>query len=674
MEGAAIAARGPDARAPSAADLVPWLLTVRRGPVELEVVPVEDVVAEPSGVIRMSGRGHLFDVVATWTPGRCAVTCWDVSVDVRAHADEPVEAGVVVGLRLASAADPRWLIPGLFYGENRPLASRSRYPRWAADDADPFTARAWSFRSDRAATPAVLASAGGLVAVLATTESSPVGPTGLAFRGGGPGGDPVEIQLCFPYREEPLVYDGSGAPSSPDLPTHRWLPGETVRLSLRAYVGADDDRARRDVLRDLHGWLAPGGEHGRVPWVGLDDAATLAAHGLLRWHYHESQAAIFETAAFERHGDGRAPEPGDRAAMHVGWLSGAPPAAALLAHGLRTGRRDATDAARRVVDAIATNLAPCGTFWGQWSAERGWGKGWTPGDDVLHARTIAEATLFMARAAAVLPDPAAAERWRGAVASNVAFVVDRQRDDGAIPSGWNGRTGDPTGWDGTAGLAWVPALVEGGRLLDAPPFLDAAARAGAFYESFVERGDLRGAPEDVDLGPTSEDGYVALMAYVALAEAAHAGGERDRWIATACRAADWLLTFRYAYDVAFPPDTLLAEYRYRTRGMDLASPANQHLHSYGLVCVAELVRLTRLTGDDHYATRAREHLAAARQFIARSDGDFNARRGMAPERFFQTRYDGPKGSIGSRSHAWCLGLLLWACEQARVVPELADGS
>jgi hypothetical protein len=45
---------------------------------------------------------------------------------------------------------------------------------------------------------------------------------------------------------------------------------------------------------------------------------------------------------------------------------------------------------------------------------------------------------------------------------------------------------------------------------------------------------------------------------------------------------------------------------------------------------------------------------------------------MAPERLFQTRYGGPKGSIGPLSHAWCLGLLLWACDAAVDLPELGD--
>jgi hypothetical protein len=139
---------------------------------------------------------------------------------------------------------------------------------------------------------------------------------------------------------------------------------------------------------------------------------------------------------------------------------------------------------------------------------------------------------------------------------------------------------------------------------------------------------------------------------------------------TATRAADWMLTFRYTYDVAFAPHTLLAAYGFKTRGADQASPPNQHLHCFGLVCLPEMARLADATGDDSYLRTTRENLACFRQFIAREDGDFNAMRGMVPERFFQTDCFEAKGMLGPLSHAWCIGLLLDACETALEIPAL----
>jgi hypothetical protein len=233
-------------------------------------------------------------------------------------------------------------------------------------------------------------------------------------------------------------------------------------------------------------------------------------------------------------------------------------------------------------------------------------------------------------------------RWAESARSNVAVALRTQRDDGALPAAHHVETGDAVSWEGTAGLAWVPALVEAGEL-------DAARCAGEHYAGYDA---WYGAPEDVDLAPTSEDGYAAVMAFVAL----------EDW-ENARRAADWLLTFRYTYDVAFSEQTLLGRYGFRTRGADQASPANQHLHAFGLICVPEMLRLAEATGDERYRQATIENLACFRQFIAREDGDFDAYRGMASERYYQTDCFQAKGMLLTLSHAWSVGVLLLGCEE-----------
>ena len=143
------------------------------------------------------------------------------------------------------------------------------------------------------------------------------------------------------------------------------------------------------------------------------------------------------------------------------------------------------------------------------------------------------------------------------------------------------------------------------------------------------------------------------MAYAALGE-----------LETARRAAEWMLTFRYTYDVAFAENTLLGRYGFRTRGSDQASPANQHLHAFGLLCRPELVRVGRALDDAYLLESARENLSCLRQLVVREDGEVNAYRGMAAERYFQTDCFQPKGMLGTLSHAWSVGVLLWACESA----------
>src|SRR4051794_26426943 len=271
--------------------------------------------------------------------------------------------------------------------------------------------------------------------------------------------------------------------------------------------------------------------------------------------------------------------------------------------------------------------------------------------------------LFVLRALALDP---AHPGWTAAARSNLDAVVDRQRADGNLGASHHAVTGEVLSWAGCAGLAWVNALAEADALDGAGRYLAAAERAGDYYAPFVLDEFLNGAPEDVDLAPTSEDGYVAVMAYLALYRRTGA----SRWLDLARRAADWMLTFRYSYNVTFAPGTLLAMYDFASRGADTASPSNQHLHAYGLVCTAELAELSAATGDPYYLERARESLACFRQFIARFDGDFNAYRGMASERYYQTECFQPKGMLLTLSHAWSVGVLLLACEQAITRPEL----
>jgi hypothetical protein len=521
---------------------------------------------------------------------------------------EPVQAGIRVALDLPATEDPRWLVPGVFYGENRPKTCTRIYPRFTPGrtDVERMESDAWSFRADRCSTPAVFANGRGLL----TSEVSPIGQAGVGFawRDGTP-----LVWLDFPYREEPLRYDGSETAAPPDVQTYRWQPGESVELDVR-----EGDPAA----------LRPTGAFDDPAWVTVAEAAALTAHGLHHWHYRPDPPRLIETASFDRE------SPDDRDHMHVSWVSGTPYAYALLRHGERVGNDEYVAAATAVLDHVAGNLTPGGTLWSQWTHDRGWTWGWHPDHARLHARTLADATLFLHRAGS---------RWKDAVRSNLDVVRRTQRDDGALPAAHHVETGDAVSWEGTAGMAWIPALAEAGHL-------DEARAAGEYFKRFDT---WYGAPEDVDLAPTSEDGYAAVMAFVAL----------EDW-ETAVRAADWMLTFRYTYDVAFDPGSELGLHGFRTRGADQASPANQHVHSFGLICLPEMLRLARATGNDWYEQTTRENLACFRQFVARHDGDFGARKGMTTERYYQTDVFAPKGGLLPLAHAWTTGVLLYACEAA----------
>jgi hypothetical protein len=596
-------------------------------------------------VCAVLGDEHGFELVRTET---------GITVNYRGEA--PTEASIRVSLTVEDAASPWWLIPGAFYGDNRPADNDRVFPRFeiGASTAAQHAAMVsdeWHFRADRAATPAVFvwADPGRGGAALATSERSPLGLTGIGFahRDGA-----ARIELTFPFREYPVTYYGDAVARPVQEETHRWEPGESVQLPFTVHEIGADRHAYAAVLREL--WVASAPTAPLRPWVSIEEAADLTASGLLEWHYDADPGVLLETVGFDREVSGRDGLRVDRQAMHVGWVSGIPWAYALLRHGLRVGGGDEVTAACKVIDFIASNLSPSGTFWGVWYRDAGWSQSWSPVKNALHSRSLAEATLFLLRALKLHPDPL----WEFAARSNLEAVVRRQRDDGNLGSLHDADTGEVLSWSGASGLTWIAALVEAADRDDR--FLAAAVRAGDYYADFVLDEYLCGAPEDVDLAPTSEDGYAAVMAYVAL----HRATGDERWLDLARRSADWMLTFRYSYDVAFDEHTMLGRYDFGTRGADNASPSNQHLHAYGLVCTAELLELSEAIGDPFYRERAEETLACFRQFIAREDGDFNAYRGMVSERYYQTACFQPKGMLLTLSHAWSVGVTLLACEQA----------
>lgn len=583
-------------------------------------------------------------------------------VTVRFTGSDPVDAAVRVSVRIPDAADPWWLIPGLFYGDNRPAENDRPYPRFerpghierpGQTDAahDPFVSDEWHFRSDRAATPAVFVwpERGRPGTALSAPPVTSLGLTGVGFA---LDGDDAVLSATFPAREFPVTYYGDAEPREAEVMRHRFSPGDIVELTVRVHALSDERHDYARVLRALH---ADGATSAPLrPWMDIPTAAALTAEGLLRWHYDPDPGVLLETVGFDREVSGRDGRSVDRQAMHVGWVSGIPWAYAMLRHAVRTDSAALRAAAERVIDFCTAELSPSGTFWGVWYRDGGWTQSWTSHRRGLHGRTLGEATQFLVRAVGLT----GRDDWRQAAVSNLDAVVARQRADGNLGSIHHAETGEVLVWDGSAGLAWVGALAEAADWDER--YLEAAVRAGDWYARLVLDEDLHGAPEDVDLAGTSEDGYVAVMAYLAL----HRATRAPRWLDLARRAADFALSFRYTYDVDFPATSMLGIYDFGTRGADQASPSNQHLHAYGLVMTREMVELADATGDDHYRERALESLACFRQFVARFDGDFNAYRGMVTERYYQTECFQPKGMLLTLSHAWSAGVLLLGCEDA----------
>jgi len=580
----------------------------------------------------------------------------DWELEARYGGRRPTAVSFGVTFRVMDQGTPRWMIPGMFYKFNRPAHSVRVYPRYDPAGGNPseFVSTYWAFRADRSAMPAVFCWTDEVFTAILTSELFSHGMSGLAFRGDGSG---TFLRLHFPYREEPVKYsfcdDDGTAPAAAKALVE---PGQSVRLVFSLTAGARDLHAYDSCIRDIYSSVR---EPQRLfaPWMSKDRAMELVAYGLWRWHYDPEHAALYETSAFDSY-FGRGRGQFDRTHMHVAWVSGAPYAHFLREYGLQMGNRDYADAGLAVLDKIASEgLAPSGFFYPQWTLEKGWDSGWNPKPNWIHARTAGEATFFYLKALAAeesrkIRHPS----WESTAKANLEAALRCQRADGNLGSYYDIETGKVEEWDGAAGLMWIAALVVGAKRFGEARYLKAAECAGEYYRRFVEDEYIYGAPEDVHLTPTSEDGYNAVIAYTELFKAT----SEQKWLALARRAAEWAMTFRWTYNTTFPKETLLGKYDFRTFGADIASPSNNHLHSYGLVCHPELLALWEETGDVYYLLRARDHLLCFHQFIARCDGDFNARKGMVTEQWFHTDWTHRKGSILQLAHSWCAGLILYA--------------
>lgn len=655
-------------------------------PLELPVSFHEKKVSR-SGLVTLegavaagSGAGQIaFDLVLELK--KDAENPWTgATAHLTSRCRQPIECALELPFVTAAPEVPRWLVPGFFYGDNGLDPSNVRvFPRFSPepDGVDPFISSWWAFRSDRCASAVVFAGIGPEVFFVAADEHFSHGMSGLGFEYASLAGEEdlsgdlhaATLSLFFPWREAPVSYAEykphhlEGEVSYVEL-----QPGETMTCGFRFGVAPDEDRyGFAPILRGLYN-LSRATSHPN-PWMGTPEAAELGAYGNFAWFYDPTERVLVETCAFDRYFPRGQGLPGyfDRTNMHVSWNSGIAYAHALARWGEVNGFPEYLDAGNAVIDRICREaLAPCGAFWGQFNRAKeggpGWDGGWNPDPQWLHARTPAEACTFLCDAIAWEESRGRNRpRWRKALASCLDYAVKVQREDGGLGTYYHAITGEVMEWKGTGALAWIPALIRGARLLDPAAgargrggrYLKAAVAAGRFYMSHVEAVTFFGGCEDVSLSPSSEDGYNALLAYAALYEAT---GEEE-FLLAARRSAEWMLTFRWSYNVRFDEHTLLGRYDYRTVGGDVASPPNQHLHNYGLIATEALLRLWMWTGDRYYYDRARDHIHYSLQMIAREDGDMSARRGMMSEQYYHTDWWQPKGCMLQLAHVWCAGFL-----------------
>ncbi|MBN1417626.1 MAG: hypothetical protein JXP34_02560 [Planctomycetes bacterium] len=588
----------------------------------------------PSRIERFDRRGDGVDIEGALGPAarfvarlrRTGKTTehWDAGVEILYLGREPSDARVRVELRAIGADSVEWLIPGIFAG------------------TAPGGGATLALRADRCAWPAVFCHGPRGTAAVSTRERFGRGLAGVWLRD--EGGEP-SFGIDFPQQE------GPAPPSEGRVPDLSWQPGTRLAVSFRIHIGPPDPAGFRHHLREIY---ARESEASPLrPWVSVSAAAELAAHGLAAWHVSPATGEVAERAAFDDDEDGAASVPSFRTG---GFGATGPAGIGLLLFGRARQDDGALRAGFQILNRLAESLSPAGVFWTRWKRGRGWDA--PPGGAPSHA--VAEVALNLARALAIEPDRHAS--WGAAARTAIEAAARRQAPDGGFGAVYDPATGESHPDDGTEGLQWIATLLEAARIAGREDLRAAALRAGGFYAPRIESGRLwraRGEDPRRVTDPPGAPAYRAVRAYVALYETTGDGA----WLRIAQLAAEWLFAFRWIHNVRFPRHTLLSIYDYRSRGADAGPVIDGFVHTGGLAALPALLRLWRATGDDHIWHRVRDHAIASLQLIAREDGDFGARKGMAPGRFHQTVGSRPKGTIPLASRASALGGILLAIQE-----------
>jgi hypothetical protein len=592
-------------------------------------------------------------------------------------------------LALPATQTPFWCIPGLFWGDNQQDSTGQYYQRFRAglDKPCKFESSFWEFHVWRAAQPLVAMhdGSGWWILQVEPDAGGLCASVGFEYVDGRP-----MLVAALPARERPyrpVGHDYTMPRVEPSVANH----ARSISWSVRVIRLVGPCSAILGFLQDNYH-----AQESTLSKVPASACALATRNALMKWHYHPQDHYFRYTVAFDRVGQQIAEAMGgslDRHEMALGWVSGWVVFEALLEW---TARHPDAEALQAVADVWRTLTdsglcSPSGYWWTRFAPSRGripsifdskaaggMDGNWMPDPNHLHLRTLGDAIWRAARSLRKHGDllPFAGDLMEQVVeqAGKVAALAGR---GWPLPLSVDARTGEPAGLHGTAGMIWISVWAELaalGRWTD-PGLI---AQGLDHHRADVESGQLFGAPEDVGECVTSEDIYIAVNAYLD----GYRLTRRPEDLETAVQAARWLYIWRKSFDHPLDPRTILGVYQLRSRGGDLASFKNNHLHLYGLDVEESLLELAQLTGDTRWRQLAEDHWRFAAQLTPLVDGQFNGYEGMVTEQFYfidwsalgnsvrlfeddqrRSNYDvGPHyrnhGNLAGFSHAWCTAFVL----------------
>ncbi len=185
------------------------------------------------------------------------------------------------------------------------------------------------------------------------------------------------------------------------------------------------------------------------------------------------------------------------------------------------------------------------------------------------------------------------KRWTDFALGFCDLAVRTQRADGALPAYWTPE-GKVVGFERAMGVHAARAVLEAHRRTGRKEYLDAAERAAEFYaREMIDREQGYGDCTDIHHATTENDAASVPDFYIDLYRIT---GTR-RYLAKAVRAAEYCLSFMFAYNVYFPPETECGRRKMRTRGLAAISPETAFVCWVFLLQANAFLELWKETGE-----------------------------------------------------------------------------
>jgi len=563
---------------------------------------------------------------------------------------------------VATSQDEFLLVPASIYGTTASAETGRCLAIYDPDakrfDFDTGRSANWMIATDRTPLPVVFAMSpsGGMAAGLlpGSFRRTPAREgDDQTFADGAVGfdgsGDTIDLVVTMPYFEIPATFAFLNF-APPRCKVFNAFPGDVFEGTFVYAPLAEGRHVYAEILDALYALCSDRFQW--KPWMDVAEANALQAEAMRRYHYAPEKRIM--RADLRLTG-----EPVSDESM-IGWCGGMSAVASLLMPGVDEDNADYVDAARSVLDRLAAEgPSASGVLLDNFDGEK-----YVPlaRPEGVNTRVMSEALWIWVQLAELCERRTSIETgaWRGAIRGALQAMRDDQAASGELGFAMDPNTGKFIERRTCSAFMAIGPLARGARVFDDPSLLETAARAGDFYTRFLDDEILYGATLDTGIAINSEDGYNALIAYMELYEATR----ETKWLALAQRACDWFLTFRWGYNQTYPEGTILDRLDFASKGFDTANVPNQHLHTYGTLCLVEQVKLWHYTGKLGYLKRAGDLVNACLQMIPRKDGEIleDMRRGMHVEQYYNCHWASQglgKGDIDPRHIAWVPGLCVF---------------